>query len=176
MAAGELPNLTRNSIRIGSGVELDIFESLRNRAASLRVISTSNQLLHADVLVESAGRVDLNRDIGWEVELRVQSAGTVAAPDALGSRELVDVGGAGARAVKALLDAVACVFDLGKGKINLCYYSGDIKALDIADATASLDLEGGADARLGVDGSGKGTSKGAGEKESSRSDGGEEHV
>jgi len=78
LAVGELPNRTREGLIIGSGVEVGILECLRHQATSLRVVSHLNNLLRIDVLVVPVVQVNLNGDLAWEIELRVQCAGAVA--------------------------------------------------------------------------------------------------
>lgn len=51
--------------------------------------------------------------------------------DAVQSTEFPDVVIACPGHVKALLDAITSVFDLGKGEINFCRDASDIKSPDI---------------------------------------------
>jgi len=132
LAVGKLPNRARESITIRGGVDVRILESLYHRGAVLRVVAHLDELGRIDVLViHSIGGIDLDRDVGREVELAVEGASAVARFHAGGSAEFVDPGGAGGRAIKAGLDAVALVLDFREGQVDLSDDAGDIEALDI---------------------------------------------
>jgi hypothetical protein len=132
LAVGKLPNRARESITIRGGIEVCILESLWHRGAVLRVVAQLDELGRIDVLViHSIVGIDLDGDVGREVELAVERASSVARFHAGGSAELVDPGGAGGRAIKTGLDAVALVLDLRKGQVDLGDDAGDIEAFDI---------------------------------------------
>lgn len=140
LAVGELPDLTRNGIIIRDGVGGEVPERLGYRCAQLRVVAHHGDLSSVDVLVQRAVQVDLNVDVRWEVELRVQGAGAMAGCDARRGAELVDIGGAGGWAVQACLDAVAVVPDLREGEVNFGNNTGDIEASDIANTAVAADF------------------------------------
>jgi len=149
-AVGELPNRAGESIIIRGGVDIRILESLYNRGAVLRVVAHLDDLGRIDVLViHSIGDIDLDGDVGREVELAVEGASAVTRFHAGGSAEFVDPGGAGGRAIKAGLDAVALVLDFREGQVDLSDDTGDIEASDIANAALVGNFEIGADAGLG---------------------------
>lgn len=96
------------------------------------VVAHLDDLGRIDVLVVlSIADIDLDGDVGREVELAVEGASAVARFHAGSSAELVDPGGAGGRAIKAGLDAVALVLDFREGQVDLSDDAGDIEALDI---------------------------------------------
>jgi len=172
LAVGKLPDGAGESIAIRDGIEVHVLESLWDGRAILRVVAHLDELRGVDVLVvDGIVGVDLNGDLGWEVELAVEGASAVARLDGGRGAELVHPGGAGAGAVKAGLDAVALVLDLWKGQVDFGDDTGDVEAFDIwvgafvsmkvwsgckvlsgvltADAALVGDLEVGADAGLG---------------------------
>lgn len=97
----------------------------------MRVVAHGNQLRRVYFLVEGAVGVDVDGDSRRKVELRVESASAVAGLDRRRSAELPDIGGAGSRAVKALLDAVAFVLDEREGEVDFGDNARHIESLDI---------------------------------------------
>jgi hypothetical protein len=166
----KLPHWAGESIIIGNRVQLRILESLWHQSTCLRVVAHLSDLSSIDVLVEFAVEVDLNGDSRREIELAVEGAGAVTRCHGGRGAELVDPGGAGGWAVKALLDAVALVFDFGEGEVDFGDDAGDVEAFDIwgavlvwwsrelraergvftANAALVGDFEVGADTGLGI--------------------------
>ncbi len=124
-------NTPRNRIVIRCSVEIDILESLCNDGAMLRIIAHHDDFGGVDVHVVGIIEIILNGDSGRKVELRVERAGTVAGLDAGWSGELVHVGGAGGRAVQALLDAVAFVLDCGELQVNFGHHAGNVETFGV---------------------------------------------
>jgi len=182
LAVGEVPDWSRNSIVIRCGVEVDVHEGLRYGAALLGIVPVREDLRPVDVDVVAVVEVKLKRNVGGQVELGVERAGAMAGLDRVDGRELVDVGGAGAGAVQALLDAVAFVLHLGEGQVDFRHDTGDVKAPGVADAATLHGGQVGADALeatfvvLVIVTSADGTGEGAGgEDGEEKSGGGEMH-
>jgi len=104
---------------------------LGDRSTSLRIVAEHRDLGRIDVDIFAASQVDLDGDIGWKVELRIQSASSVAGLDRCRGGELVDVRGTGGRAVETLLDAVAYAFDQGEGEVDFGDHASYIEALGV---------------------------------------------
>jgi hypothetical protein len=104
---------------------------LGDRSTSLRIVAELHYLGRIDVDIIAAGKVELNGNIGWKVELRIQSAGSVAGLDRCRGGELVDVRRTGGRAVETLLDTVAFVFDQGEGEVNFGDHASHIEAAGV---------------------------------------------
>ena len=111
-------NIPRKCLIVGCSVKIDITECLRHRRPQLRVVAQRDDFRGVDVHVERAVEVEVEDDVGGEVELRVESAGAVAGEDGGNGGELVHVGRAGGGAVEALLDAVADALDEGEGEVD----------------------------------------------------------
>jgi hypothetical protein len=151
---------------------------LWHRRTSLRIVAKGNKLGSINVLVERAVGVDLDGNVGWEVELRVQCASTMSSKNGGCGAELPDVGGARGRAIQTLLDAVAFTLDQRKSEINLSDNPSHVEASNIAYADLVSDLKSGADrveavTNIASDWTGK---RSGGKKESSRDDERVEHV
>lgn len=145
LAVGKMPDRARHGVVVGGGVEVDVHESLGHRGAGLWVVAVGLDLGGVDVDVLAAVEVELERDVGGQVELRVEGAGAVARLDGLRGRELVHVASAGAWAVQALLDAVALVLDLGEGQVDFSDDAGDVEAARVSDAAVVLSSKTRAD-------------------------------
>lgn len=97
----------------------------------LRIIAIHDDCGGVDVHVVGTIEIVLNGDSGRKVELSVEGAGTVAGLDAGRSGELVHVGGAGGRAVQALLDAGAFVLDLWELQVHFGHHAGNVETFGV---------------------------------------------
>ena len=149
LAISKLPDRTGDSVIISHGVKVDILEGLWDESTKLGIIAHLGDFSRIDVFVVRVGQINLDGDLAWQVELRVERAGAVAGLDRCRRAEFVDPGRAGSGPVKTSLDAVARVRDLGEGEIDFSDDAGDVEAFDVADAAFVCDFEVWADAWLG---------------------------
>ena len=134
----EPDHLPGNSVWVGSRVQVGVLERLGDRSAGLGIVSQLRDLGRVDVLVQGAVQVVVDGDAGREVELRIERAGAVPGLHGRGAGEFVHVGGTGAWAVEALLDAVTGRPHGGKSQIHFGDDAGHVEAGGVCTTSTSV--------------------------------------
>ena len=100
----------RHSHFVYRGVQVGVHECMSHRCSHLRIDAIGDHLGSVEVGAVRTIQVVLDVYFGWEVELRVERAGSVAGCDGVGGAKFPYPGCAGGRAVETFLDAVAFIW------------------------------------------------------------------